>query len=358
MTGTPRASRAAHRLSAHPAARVTNLALLVALLVVFATGVGAVTAGESDDRWVVIGHGLAGLTVVALIPWKARVATRGLAKRRRDRWVSLLLAALVLVTLGLGLLHTSGLISGIAVPWIGENEVLWWHVAAALVAVPPILWHLVARRTVPRRTDLRRRNLLRLGGAAAVGAGVWAAVEGALAVTRLPGADRRFTGSFEVASFDAAAMPRVIWLDDSRPAFDPALWRLSVTDARGSYDVTLADLWARPVTRVREALDCTGGWYSWHDWEGVPLRQLIRDPDRGRSVTVTSTTGYWIRFAVEDIDDLLLAYGYDGEPLRGGHGAPARLVAVGSRGYRWVKWVDRIVVDDTPPWWQPVLPLT
>lgn len=340
-------------LAAHPPARVTNLALLLGLLVVFATGLGAVTAGESDDRWVVIGHGVAGLSIVALVPWKFRVAARGLRRRRRDRWLSLLLALLVVLTITLGLVHTTGLVGRIR-----GNEVLWWHVAVALVAVPLILWHLLARRTVPRRTDARRRNVLRWGGAAAVGAGLWAADEAALAVTRSPGADRRFTGSFEVGSYRPSDMPRVIWLDDQRPAIDPVSWRLAVTDAGGSYELSVAELVAMPVTRVREALDCTGGWYSWHDWEGVPLRSLLREAGDARSITVTSVTGYWIRFGIEDLDNLLVAHGYDGEPLQRGHGAPMRLVAIGSRGYRWVKWVVRIEVDGRPSWWQPVLPLT
>jgi DMSO/TMAO reductase YedYZ molybdopterin-dependent catalytic subunit len=33
-----------------------------------------------------------------------------------------------------------------------------------------------------------------------------------------------------------------------------------------------------------------------------------------------------------------------GEPLTHEHGAPARLVALGRRGFEWVKWVVRIEV--------------
>ena len=43
---------------------------------------------------------------------------------------------------------------------------------------------------------------------------------------------------------------------------------------------------------------------------------------------------------------------------RPGHGAPARLVVSGRRGYWWVKWVTAIDVDDTPWWWQPPFPVT
>jgi DMSO/TMAO reductase YedYZ molybdopterin-dependent catalytic subunit len=88
----------------------------------------------------------------------------------------------------------------------------------------------------------------------------------------------------------------------------------------------------------------------------VPVRALVRAAERDRSVTVTSRTGYWVRFDLADLDDLLLADGYGGEPLREGHGAPLRLVARGSRGYRWVKWVDRIETGPQPPWWQPSFP--
>jgi DMSO/TMAO reductase YedYZ molybdopterin-dependent catalytic subunit len=44
-------------------------------------------------------------------------------------------------------------------------------------------------------------------------------------------------------------------------------------------------------------------------------------------------------------------------PLSSGHGAPARLVAPGRRGYWWVKWVARIELRDEPWWLQPPFPL-
>jgi DMSO/TMAO reductase YedYZ molybdopterin-dependent catalytic subunit len=44
--------------------------------------------------------------------------------------------------------------------------------------------------------------------------------------------------------------------------------------------------------------------------------------------------------------------------LSAGHGAPARLIAPGRRGFWWVKWITAIDVDDEPWWWQPPFPLT
>jgi DMSO/TMAO reductase YedYZ molybdopterin-dependent catalytic subunit len=78
----------------------------------------------------------------------------------------------------------------------------------------------------------------------------------------------------------------------------------------------------------------------------------------GRSIEVSSVTGYSRRFPQRDASVLLLALRVGGEPLSPGHGFPARLVAPDRRGFWWVKWVSEIAVDDRPWWWQPPFPLT
>ena len=49
-----------------------------------------------------------------LIPWKSRVARAGLRRARLSRWLSLLLAALALVTLGAGLAYATGWLRWVA----------------------------------------------------------------------------------------------------------------------------------------------------------------------------------------------------------------------------------------------------
>src|SRR5204863_6076144 len=124
------------------------------------------------------------------------------------------------------------------------------------------------------------------------------------------------------------------------PSVDPDRWRLVVVDADGTRELLLRDLREFAVP-VRATLDCTSGWYAEQQWAGVPVNALLRGRGAARSLLVHSTTGYWVRFPLRDLDRLLLATSMGGAPLRPGHGYPLRLVAPGRRGFWWVKWVDR-----------------
>lgn len=349
------------------AGRRTNLALLGLLVAVFVTGALAFGVGVPGPSLVVtVAHGVAGLALVLLVPWKRVVARRGLRRARRPGGgavpaAGLMLAGVVVVAVASGVVHALGGSSPVA--GVTAMQV---HVTAALVAIPVVLAHVVRHPQRPHRTDLSRRTLLRtglLGGSAAL---TYGAVEGAAGALGLPGADRRVTGSYERGSGDPAAMPVTQWLDDEVP--DPETERGSRVQPVSlvvAGDVRHVDpgRFGRAGDDVRAVLDCTGGWWAEQLWGGIRLDRLLAEtwgrlPDTTRSLLVVSTTGYSRRFPISDASRLLLATRAGGRPLSLGHGAPVRLVAVGRRGFWWVKWVRRVEVSDAPSWWQPPFPLT
>jgi DMSO/TMAO reductase YedYZ molybdopterin-dependent catalytic subunit len=327
--------------------RLANVALLVVVPLATASGFGMFLLGSGPVLPVAVLHGLVGLAVVVLVPWKSVVVRRGLRRARGPRLAtSLALAAVVVLALLTGVAHVGGAM--VAAPLTS----LQVHVAAGIAAAVLTLVHARHRRVRARRADLSRRSLLRLGvlasAAGVLDAGVRAA--GARTVSR---GIRRPTGSFRLASSSVAAIPATSWLFDQVPAIDAQSWRLTVTAGGVSRDWSLADL-GRWDDRLTAVLDCTGGWWTEQEWSGVQVARLLPPASRG-SVEVTSATGYSRRLPLTT--DLLLATAVGGVPLSAAHGFPARLVVPGRRGYHWVKWVARISQDDRPWWTQPPLPL-
>lgn len=324
----------------------TNLALLALLAVAFITGWVAFAFATAPARWSLAIHAAGGFAILALLPWKSMIARRGLGRPQPGRWASILFGVLVVVSLAAGLLHSTGLLV-----YIGPLTAMDFHVGAAIAAVPLAVWHVVARRVRVRATDLSRRNVLRGGAVVAGAAFAYAASEMVVRATGLPGAARRFTGSYEAGSFVPAAMPVSSWMFDAIPQIDPSAWRLTAAGRRWSYDELVAF-----DDRLTATLDCTGGFYSTQEWSGARLDRLIGKAD-GTSIRVISTTGYDRRFPIGRAGSMLLATRMGGQALDPGHGFPARLIVPDARGFHWVKWVSAIEVDVLPHWWQSPFPL-
>jgi len=339
------------------AGRRTNLAILVVLASALVSGVLAFAIGDEEvARAVVAAHGVAGLCLVVLTPWKAVIAQRGFrrpAQHRPGRSASVALAVLAVIVVVTGMAHALGATG----PYLGVTS-MQVHVGAALAATVLAVLHVWRRRQRPRPADVNRRSVLRAGAVLGGGLLAWSAVEATAAVASLPGADRRATGSHDRGTDEPSRMPVTQWLSDSVPDIDPAGYRLQMVAAGRNADVRLAGM--DGANSVRAVLDCTGGWYAAQDWRGVWLDRLLESAvgplSRGRSVDVISVTGYRRRLPLADAPHLLLATHVAGQPLSAGHGAPLRLVAPGRRGFWWVKWVVRIEVVDAPWWLQPPFP--
>jgi Oxidoreductase molybdopterin binding domain len=324
----------------------TNLALLALLAAAFLTGWLAFAFAAAPARWSLIVHATGGFAILALLPWKSMIARRGLRRTAPGQWASILLGALVLISIVAGILHSTGL----AVT-IGPLTAIDFHVGAAIAAVPFAIWHVVARRIKVRPADLSRRAALRGGAVLAGAAAAYAGSEIVVRAAGLGGAARRFTGSYEAGSNSPDQLPISSWMFDAIPNLDTGSFTLRTPAREWTYDQLFVF-----DDQLTATLDCTGGFYSTQDWAGARLDRLIGTA-AGASLRVVSHTGYDRRFPLGDAGKLLLATRIGGRPLDAGHGSPARLVSADRRGFWWVKWVVAIEVDDLPHWWQSPFPL-
>ena len=332
--------------------RWTNLALLVLLAGSFVTGwVAFGVEGWPGSRTVSWVHGVLGLGILVLAPWKSVIVRRGLRRRRRHA-VAVVFAIVVAVSLVAGIVHAT-----LGPLQVAGFNVLAVHVAAAVAAVPLALRHVVRRRQRVRATDLSRRTALRAIAVAGTAALAYAALESATSLAGLAGARRRATGSYQLGSGQPALMPVTQWFTDDVPTIDPAAYELQVgRPGERTLRISHDDLLAMTSTSQSAVLDCTGGWWAEQTWRGVPLDTLL-GPHTSGSIAVRSVTGYTRRFPSEDASTLLLATHVGGIPLSPGHGGPVRLVAPGRRGFWWVKWVQHVSLESQPWWSQSPFPL-
>jgi len=325
--------------------RVVNLALLVAVPVLVATGLLAWVASRPIADALIVLHRVAGVGLVLTLAWKYGIARRSVRRRVRTGVdVTLAVGGLaslaLLLVLGLGLAWSIGIVS-FDRPL--AYSLLNVHVFVGVALVPLMVAHAAGRwESRPALADLRRRRIVLRGLAAGVGALV------ATAALDRVGLARRATGSRAAAAFSANAFPLTIWAFDAVPTIELASWRLRVDGnvaAPGAIDYE--ELLALSSAERDVVLDCTGGWFTEQRWRGVTLAELLARHGVRASAErfdVVSLTGHAWSFPIAEADRLLIATHVGGETLSAGHGYPARLVAPDHRGFQWIKWVSHVHV--------------
>ena len=342
-----------------PLPRVVDWAILVAVASAVATGLIAWT-GWLPPALLVDLHGIVGVSLTGLLAFKfARVARRVLDRGQWDRAtpVSILLGVVAVAALG------SGVFWGLGgnVP-LGPWTTLSGHVGLGLLAIPILLVHLRARLRLPDRTDASRRSALRVGGLLVAGALAWRVSE---AVAGIRGGTIAETGSKPTGELydtetEGGSFPVTSWVADDPEPIDRSAWTLTVAGIDGgATKMTYGDLLGVADDGQRATLDCTSGWYTIQQWDGIRVAALFdeaaidADHSEARWVRFVSVTGYRWSLPIDEARDALLATGTDGSRLAHGHGGPARLVAPERRGFQWVKWVERVELrrDPDPAQW-------
>lgn len=171
-----------------------------------------------------------------------------------------------------------------------------------------------------------------------------------------------------------------LYVRNNLPAPDAAIldnrdaWTVSVEGVKSPRTLTLAELKTLGVETVATVLQCSGngrGFFPskpsgtpWQVgaagcvvWSGVPLRNVVAALGglADRAVYLTGTGGEKLPEGVDPLtvlversvpvkalDDALLAWEMNGEPLSLAHGGPLRLVVPGYQGVNNIKYVKRV----------------
>jgi DMSO/TMAO reductase YedYZ molybdopterin-dependent catalytic subunit len=328
--------------------RLTDWSLALAAGVAFGSGVVSLVSGRPELWFVFALHGMAGLWLLLLLWGKfARVLPRLLRPQLWDRATLFGAAAALVVAFALG--------SGVWWVFGGDLYVagfnlLNWHILLGLGLTLAVSVHMIARAKPLRPRDVRgRRGMLRAGALLLGGAALWPAQQALGRRLGLP--TRRFTGSRQAASYAGNAFPSTSWVADAPRPIAPDRWRLQVGGVvRTPLSLGYADLLAAQDA-LEATLDCTGGFYSTQVWRGTRVGQLLDRAgllETAHYVSFVSITGYRWSLPLAEAADALLATHVGGEPISHDHGAPARLVAPGRRGFEWVKWVAQVEVLAAP----------
>ena len=176
------------------------------------------------------------------------------------------------------------------------------------------------------------------------------------------------------------------------PVLDAAGWHLEVTGAGlrgGPVSFSYRDLRRLPAETITAAVECAGngrnffatrqgqpasgtawrlGGIGLARWRGVRLSTVLRRAGLSHRAVDVQPVGLDPDFVSggvdlgpvrrpmpvrKALDDVLLAYEMNGEPLPPDHGHPVRVVVPGWIGIASTKWVGRIEVSDAPlfsPW--------
>ena len=330
--------------------RLTDWSLALVATLALLTGLVSLFSGRPQDWLIFALHGMVGLWLVLLVWEKLRRVWPRLSQPRRwnRRTIFGALAALfVLLTLGSGIV------------WVGGGDLilapfnlLGWHIVLGFTLTGAIVLHMFARARRLRKRDVTgRRRMLRFGALLLGGAALWPAQQVVQAALRLPGAQRRFTGSREVASYAGNVFPTSSWVADQPRPIDSQTWRLALGGAVKAPREFSYDELAAAGDGLEATLDCTSGFYSTQRWRGIHIGRLLDQvglQPEASFVSFVSVTSYRWGLPLEEARMALLATHIDDAPLSHDHGFPVRLVAPGHRGMEWVKWVVRVDVLTGP----------
>jgi DMSO/TMAO reductase YedYZ molybdopterin-dependent catalytic subunit len=147
----------------------------------------------------------------------------------------------------------------------------------------------------------------------------------------------------------------------SIPPFDRQRWDFKVWGlVENPVKLTYDEFQSLPGKEVLADIHCVTGWTKLDTrWKGVAPQELLRlarPKPEAAYVLVHCEGGYTTNLPLEALldDDVVLAYGYEGEELPAEYGGPLRLVAPRRYFYKSGKWVRglELLDKDRPGFWE------
>jgi len=114
--------------------------------------------------------------------------------------------------------------------------------------------------------------------------------------------------------------------------------------------LTYGQVLALPGYQKRTTLHCVDGWSVTYLWQGVLIKDLLRQASYNPTATIVvfhCYDGYSTSLPLDYVinRNILLAYGMNGRVMPPERGFPFQVVAEDRYGYKWAKWVTRIEVS-------------
>ena len=137
------------------------------------------------------------------------------------------------------------------------------------------------------------------------------------------------------------------------PRFDEGEWTLELSGlVESPTTFGYAELKALGPAMVQADMHCVTGWTTLDNaWEGVPFRVLAeraKPKAEARWVITHCDYGYTSNLSLEAMmdDDVLVAWGHNGQPLAPEHGFPLRLVVPKRYAWKSAKWLRGLEFAD------------
>lgn len=158
----------------------------------------------------------------------------------------------------------------------------------------------------------------------------------------------------DTSDLDVTPLPEfgAMGLDDHE--VDLVSWRLLVDGhVEKPFSLSYQELLQLPSIERKALLICPGFFANHGVWKGISAKELLERAQAKRGagyVTFRGPSGAYektLRVPVADVlaDRVFPAYAVNGADLPRKHGFPLRLVAEGYYGYDWVKYVDKVTVE-------------